>query len=81
MPSPLELKLEVVVSRHVDAGTQTPVLLTSSHVCTLFNKYSLVGFICANVRLVFQALHLKVGSLGQDCAASIMDFDKLSQVC
>lgn len=53
--SPLEL--EVVVN-HMGAGNQAPVLLTKGHLCTLFSKYSPVGFICADMRMVFQALHL-----------------------
>lgn len=60
--SPLEL--EVVVSRHVSAGNQALVLLITGHLCTLFSKYSPVGFICADMRTVFQALHPKVGLLG-----------------
>lgn len=64
MPDLLELELEVVGSRHVGARNQTPVLLTVGHLCTLFNRYSLVGFICTNVRMDFQALHLKVALLG-----------------
>lgn len=68
------LGLWVVVSRHVGAENQTLMLSTTGPPLHPLSKCSLVGFICANVRMAVQALHLKVALLGQDCVVIVTGF-------